>query len=180
MCIINFFTEFGSVHREIRNLNDENTNQNLDISLPKEKMESQDRTIQQKIIEELNKLLLTEETERHFQQSTSAQRNKRPVRLLPPRFFQGERKNDTDQLPIRKFYGPPRNCSDLALLGYTLNGYYLVMPKNTSNTSNNSHVPIPETIYCTFKQPDGSFNWSAVEKRIGVLKLNTDITISLL
>lgn len=60
---INFLiiTEFGSIHKEIRNLNEENTNQNCEISLLKEKMESQDRTVHQKIIEELNKLLLTEE-----------------------------------------------------------------------------------------------------------------------
>ncbi len=84
-------------------------------------MESQDRMVQQKIAEELNKLLLTE-ADLHFQQITSTQRKKRPVRLLPARILQGERKNNTDHPPIRRFYGPPSNCSDLALLGYTLNG----------------------------------------------------------
>ncbi len=99
---------------------------------------------------------MTPVEDRHFQQRTSAQRSKRPVRLLPARFWQGERKNNTEQPPIRKFYGPTSNCSDLVLLlGYTLLGR---QPNIKSNTSNNIDIPIPETIYCAFKQTEGSLN----------------------
>lgn len=127
------FSEFGSIHQEIKNLKDENTNQNLEISLLKEKIKSQDRVIHQKITKELNKLLVTPETNHHFPQNTPAQRSKRPVRLLPAKFWQGGSKNDTNQHTIPRFYGPPSNCSDLSLLGYTLNGYYLVKQAKSNN-----------------------------------------------
>lgn len=32
-----------------------------------------------------------------------------------------------DETPIKQFYGPPTGCFDLSRLGYTLNGYYLVV-----------------------------------------------------
>jgi len=83
---------------------------------------------------------------------------KRPVRLLPPSFFRNE-KNETAN-PIRRFYGPPTNCSELSQLGYTLNGYYQV---KSTNISNSNQI---ENVYCQFKQPDGIFNPSGNEKRI--------------
>jgi len=51
-------------------------------------------------------------------------RNKRPVRLLPPHILYGERKNETElqKQMNRRRYEQPTNCSDLSLLGYTLNG----------------------------------------------------------
>jgi len=90
-------------------------------------------------------------------------RGERPVRLLPPHVFQGERKNETEQQkqmnPRR--YEQPANCSDLSILGYTLNGFYLV--KSDSNASTTIKL---ETVYCAFKQIEGTFNPSLVEKRI--------------
>jgi len=83
---------------------------------------------------------------------------KRPVRLLPPSFFRSE-KNET-AIAIRRFYGPPTNCSELSQLGYTLNGYYQVKSANISD------IIQVETVYCQFKHPEGIFNPSGNEKRI--------------
>ena len=41
-----------------------------------------------------------------------------------------------------RFYGPPTNCSELAKLGYTLNGYYLI-----KNGSEQGSIGI---VYCQF------------------------------
>lgn len=64
--------------------------------------------------------------------------NKRPVRLLPPHTLFRESKNETElQKQInRRRSEQPTNCSDLALLGFTLNGFYLVK-SNESSTKNN-------------------------------------------
>ena len=130
----------------------------------KDTLASQDETVRQKIIEELENLLNGED----FRSLVTFQRNKRPARLLPFHFLMGDRKKSnstSDQSPIPKFYGPATNCSDLALLGYTLNGYYLVKP-----VANDINTTLLETVYCSFKQPE-SFNSSTVEKRIGHLNV---------
>lgn len=50
-------------------------------------------------------------------------------------------KNSTTKVE-RRFYGPPTNCSELMMLGYTLNGYYLIR--------NNSDVGSIGIAYCQF------------------------------
>ena len=61
----------------------------------------------------------------------------------------GKEKNDTEgeENVTKPFYGPPSNCTDLAKLGYTLNGYYLV---NGSKSSSNIEV-----VLCRFQLPPG-------------------------
>ena len=83
--------------------------------------------VRQKIIEELNNLSKAENID--SSEKTPRRRSKRPARLLPKHVLMGKNKKGADdEPPIRKFYGPPTNCSDLSLLSYTLNGYYLVKP----------------------------------------------------
>ena len=69
----------------------------------------------------------------------------------------------------RRFYGPPTNCSDLSKLGYTLNGFYQVKSNfsavNDSSNDDDVDTSNVETIYCAFKQPDGTFNSSNIETR---------------
>jgi len=96
-------------------------------------------------------------------------RNKRPVRLLPPHLLFGERKNETElhKQIIRRRYEQPTNCSDLSILGYTLNGFYTVKSNDSSTKSNSTNNDTKlETVYCAFKQPEGTFNPALVEKRI--------------
>ncbi len=106
---------------------------------------------------------------------TGNDRPKRPYRLLPPLSDEldsdGKRKGTTISLNPQ-FYGPPTGCSDLSLLGFTLNGFYQVK-SNQTNRSNESTNSIwinndtkLDTVFCAFKQPEGTSNPSLVEKRI--------------
>ncbi len=90
-------------------------------------------------------------------------RDKRPVRLLPDHILYRQRKNQTEhqQQFNHRRYEQPTNCSDLFILGYTLNGFYLVK----SNDTTNIEIKL-DTIYCAFKQPGATFDPSLVEKRI--------------
>ena len=76
-----------------------------------------------------------------------------------------------------RFFGPPTNCSDLARLGYTLNGFYTVTLSrmiDLSNTIKDKPIKL-EIVYCLFMQPEGTFNPSTtVEKRIAHFKLGSD------
>ena len=94
---------------------------------------------------------------------------KRPARLLPQSILHGKKpKNQTIQQP---FFGPATNCSELSKLGYTLNGFYLVKTKvsPTANTTDNIVTKL-DTVYCSFKQPEGTMNRSInLEKRINVV-----------
>ena len=80
----------------------------------------------------------------------------------------GKRKNGTDAIIPKAFYGPPTNCAELTKLGYTLNGFYQVqqIPISDSNSTNNFTQLV--TIYCAFKQAGGTFNEYKVEKRLGL------------
>jgi len=49
------------------------------------------------------------------------------------------------------FKGPATSCDELGMIGYTLNGYYLVKAKAQSIDS--SHKI--EVVYCQFYQPLG-------------------------
>ncbi len=88
-----------------------------------------------------------------------------PARLLPLQLL-FDRKKDTDE-GLHRFYGPPTNCSELSILGYTLNGFYLVKIADITNETK------LETVYCAFKQSDGTFNPSGSEKRGA--RFNSDI-----
>jgi len=153
--------ELGTIRQEMRFLREEYQNQTLEIASLKRKVESQDEMVRQKIIEELNNLSKTE----HIRASEKPRkkRSKRPARLLPKHVLMGKKRGDDDDPPIRRFYGPPTNCSDLSLLGYTLNGYYLVKPVSETLDT------LSETIYCAFKQPEEPFRLSGAETRIGHL-----------
>lgn len=94
---------------------------------------------------------------------------KRPVRLLPNSILYAEKNVSSNNNQIRRFYGPPTNCSQLAQLGYTLNGYYLVKSGNIPD------IFQVDAVYCSFKQPGGSFSLSGLEKRLGHYKLGHDI-----
>lgn len=80
-----------------------------------------------------------------------------PAWLLPLKVLLGERKNSTDKPAVRRFYGPPINCSELSELGYTLNGFYLVKSKSENNSiisnKDGSGQMQVEVVYCTFKHP---------------------------
>jgi len=154
-------------------LRDENKDQSMEISLLKELIESQDKKMEQKIIQELNKRMKHDEFSAFNNHSPGKPRQKRPFRLIPTahknRFEESNILNEHQKTGI--FYGPPTNCSDLSRLGYTLNGYYLV--KRVTDTSNSEAINL-ETVYCAFKQSEGFLNLSTEEKRIGLLKFLDD------
>jgi len=138
-------------------------------------IELQDKKIDQKIIKELDQRKKYDEssmTNGHSQHSSEKRRQKRPYRLIPvaeKNIFDESTKNKNSIILNENqkssiFYGPPTNCSDLSRLGYTLNGYYLV--KSVTDISKYSNL---ETVYCAFKQPEGSFNLPTEETRIGLL-----------
>lgn len=178
------FLELNFLRQEVKMLRDENRDQTKEIAELKEmvikmgQLKDYENRIQNKEIAKLKEMLaiylhhqtISDQKTEHINDNKSlaehheiSERFKRPVRLLPPRFFRNDPKNETDQQVIRRFYGPPTNCSELAQLGYTLNGFYLVQSNNTSILNSNHGLKI-ETIYCAFKQPD-QFNPNAVEKR---------------
>jgi len=82
-------------------------------------------------------------------------RRKRPAQLIP---------TSKDNKENRKsFYGPPTSCSDLAQLGYTLNGFYLV--KNPVVNENFPQITTTQTVYCAFKQ-EGTYNQFMVQQPV--------------
>ena len=95
--------------------------------------------------------------------------NKRPARLLPQRILygKGKKKSNVNTTNSSLFCGPPKNCSDLTKLGYTLNGFYLVESPIITNESTTKI----ETVYCSFRQPK-EFNASLLERRVGLLTLS--------
>jgi len=149
-------TELRFIHREISLLRDENNHQNMEIALLKERVGSTEDFDDPAIIADSR---LPDDNHR----------NKRPARLLPPHILYGERKNETEQQKQnnRRRYEQPTNCSDLSLLGYTLNGFYMIKSNESSIQSNSINNDIKlETVYCAFKQPEGKFNSTLVGKRI--------------
>ena len=66
-----------------------------------------------------------------------------------------------------RFYGPPTGCSDLSLLGYTLNGFYQVKSDGPANIIGINNDTKLDTVFCAFKQPEvNHINQSLVENRI--------------
>lgn len=172
-------TDLVSIHQDIGLLRDENKDQNKEISRLKEMIESQDKRFHEKIIEELDKRLKYDESSiasADHQYSPERVRQKRPYRLIPAqknRLDENEKEEKSTILKqhqnnIITFYGPPTNCSDLSRLGYTLNGYYLV---KSDDAISSKEVTNLKGIYCAFKQLEGSFSSSTIEKQIGFLKL---------
>ena len=58
----------------------------------------------------------------------NVQRSKRPAKLLPVQILYGDRLKNITELDFQntkrpEFYDPSASCSDVSLLGYTLNGY---------------------------------------------------------
>jgi len=159
------------MQQEIGWLKTENQNKSAEITRLREKIESQDESIDQKITKEVEKKMKEFLKGDHSNFSSGKARQKRPYRLLPiTKKGPGDKKNNQGEIissnQPRRFYGPPTSCSDLSLLGYTLNGFYLVKPNSNSNDAK------VEAVSCSFEQPPGSINSiSKVEKRVGHLTL---------
>ena len=64
-------------------------------------------------------------------------------------YFNSEKRQNNTESKTR-FYGPASSCEELGILGYTLNGLYLVDCKDKSIKGK------IEVIECRFKQPQGS------------------------
>lgn len=144
------------IHREIDLLKSENHDQNTQIAVLKE-MVIESRQNGDNSLQEL--------LDRRRKEHQHSARVKRPYRLLP----KGGPKNNIpdDARASRKFYGPPIGCSDLSELGHTLNGFYQVKSLNSNSRLTNDYNSAQlETVYCSFKQPEGSFDASKVEKRV--------------
>jgi len=181
------YIELRLIYQEIGLLKDENLNQNHQIiEMLLQMMRSSTQQWRQgnhhQLLEkneepidhqmkkdDSDEFLLTSSDGDPHQDSSRKDRLKRPARLLPLQLLYGDRKNETDQ-QIRRFYGPPTNCTELSMLGYTLNGYYLVKIADITKETK------LETVYCAFKQSDGTFNPSGSEKRGA--RLNSDIQTS--
>jgi len=149
----------------------ENRNQSLEIALPKGMMVSQDKTINEKIVQEVSNQLKMKDSQmmssNHQNHSPGSLRQKRPYRLVPIKAIPDNTNNIGDGKIFTKhppdqqhrFYGPPTNCSDLARLGHTLNGFYTVSATSESVfLSNINDITKLETVYCSFKQAGGTFN----------------------
>ncbi len=183
--IYNNDIELRFIYQEIESLRDENLNQNKEISMLKEIVMDfkTNKAVPdaEKIVEpslddaKRMKASITVSQNQHRSSRKYGRNNKRPARLLPSRILHGDRKNATNRPMICRFNGPPTNCSDLSLLGYTLNGFYQVQAKSTGNKATNDGDDGLEakTIYCIFKQPNG-ISSAIVEKRVSISPLNFD------
>jgi len=172
-------TEVRLFHNEIGLLKLENRNQSLEIALLKGMMASQDKKVDQKIVKEVGNQLKGKDSQivsrDHQNHSPGSLRQKRPYRLVPIKAIHDDNeKIDNGKIftnhpkdQQHRFYGPPTNCSDLARLGHTLNGFYTVLTTSELVAlSNINDTTKFETVYCSFKHPGCTFNSSAVEKRI--------------
>lgn len=146
-----FCIEFSLIHQEINSLRSENRNQNIQIALLQDKvgLQGDDESSEpsKKVTDDA-----VGDFHHHVQE--------RPARLLPFRYLFDRKNNETDDgtslhQQLRRFYGPPTNCSDLSQLGYTLNGFYMV--KSEADLLGTTGLQL-ETVFCTFKQPESPFN----------------------
>ena len=159
-------------------LREENRNQNIQIARLQEKVGLQNEPNlphhhqasakkPENVVEDLSHQPTSDDFHHH--------RQARPYRLLPIKHLYDHQNGDEgvnkDPHQLRRFYGQPTNCSDLSLLGYTLNGFYLV--KSAANSLIDKLGQQLETVFCAFKQPDeGPFKSSGLETRVGFLKLD--------
>jgi len=51
----------------------------------------------------------------------------------------------------KRFYGPATSCEELGMLGYTLNGFYMVQRKSKSSSVGSNKIDV---VYCQFFQPE--------------------------
>ena len=58
---------------------------------------------------------------------------------------------DKEQNLDRKFYGPATSCEELGMLGYTLNGFYMVQRKSKSSSGSSNKIDV---VFCQFFQPE--------------------------
>ena len=69
--------------------------------------------------------------------------------------FSGKENDPIDDDKIKnidqKFYGPATSCDELGILGYTLNGFYIVKAKAQTTSSRFQF----EIVYCQFYHPLG-------------------------
>ena len=151
---IMFIIELHFIHQEMGSLRDENRKQNMEIASLKETVQLQNKTISQQeiIIKELIADNHRIDKSNHPVSSAAMSRRKRPAQLIPASDQYDERKNDAYSQNRKLFYGPPTNCSDLTLVGHTLNGYYLV--KNPALSDNFKKTTKLETVFCAFKQAE--------------------------
>jgi len=66
----------------------------------------------------------------------------------------GKEKNRLDDDPnsyLNRFYGPATGCLELAKLGYTLNGFYLVNGEDRKSLNSETNNRI-EVVECRFHQ----------------------------
>ena len=61
---------------------------------------------------------------------------------------------------VAQFFGPPANCSEVEMLGYTLNGYYLV---KSNDPTNKNKITI---VYCAFRQAQSMMSQQGKEIHI--------------
>jgi len=168
--------ELRLIRQEIGFLREENQKQNTEIIILKETVQLQNETITKHEItmKELDhKMKNSENCNKQNYSRKKQKRIRRPARLLPLQLLFDRSDDDeertTKKPPPLRFYGPPTNCSDLARLGYTLNGYYLVKHNNTNTTTDKSYFSsnstATDTVCCAFKQ-DGTFNPLQLEQRV--------------
>jgi len=151
---IMFIIELHFIHQEMGSLRDENRKQNMEIASLKDTVQLQNKTISQHeiIIKELIADNHRIDKRNHPVSSAAMSRRKRPAQLVPTSDLYDERKNDAYNQNRKLFYGPPTNCSDLILLGHTLNGYYLV--KSPALSDDFKKTTKLETVFCAFKQAE--------------------------
>lgn len=83
-----------------------------------------------------------------------------------------------DQNAASRFVGPATNCSELGMLGYTLNGYYLV---KSNDPSNRDKIVI---VYCKFRQSkeltikQGEGNGSYFQKLKSIIYLSNILSFT--
>jgi len=151
-------------------------------------MASQDKKMDQKIVDEVRNQPKMGDSQMmpsgHQNHSPGSVRQKRPYRLIPisntaiSRNSIDDGKISSNNPPGNqqdRFFGPPTNCSDLARLGYTLNGFHTVTVSSglvDLNTINEAAKL--ETVYGQFKQPEGNYNSSPLEKRIAHSKVDSN------
>ena len=72
--------------------------------------------------------------------------------VIQNNLYRGNKKNITEEEKINRFYGPATSCNELGLLGYTLNGFYLV-GKMGNHQQQFSQIQL---VLCQFKRPLGT------------------------
>jgi len=72
--------------------------------------------------------------------------------LIQNLLCRGKEKNITKEEKPNRFFGPATSFNELGLLGYTLNGFYLVEGKENQQ----QQFPQVQLVLCHFKRPLGT------------------------